>query len=201
METELNESVEDFIDSIKITIDRELEYVKLKSWVDSSDYKKKQSNYDIHRLLVDRALKNAVKLYNLVKGDIRPKEVSGMLKSLASFFTYFEKRVNQYISENDWTASLFDVENKDGLMKLEIEFQSQISKDIVEFKSRLKQINLDENNKKIKIATFNDKPVPFLMRHIIEEKHPEVKVYMEAKMTKPKEEVAKKPRVAKKKSK
>lgn len=177
--SELIESVEDFIQSIGPTTKKEFKFIEQDDWTAVVDRKARVSRYDMHKLLTKRAVDNAVKLFKLNKGDIDQTEVKATIKLLVKFHTIFESRVAQYFKAEDWTTYLFEGKGTEVEMRAEVEFQSDIQKDHIDFKNIIKQIPLDSSKRSLSINTFEDKPIPLVMRQRFEIKFPELKEFAE----------------------
>lgn len=197
MAEELSEDILDFIDEIKITTRKEKSYLNSIDWSVLDTLSEREEEYDLQNLLVNRALSNAETLFKLAKADIRNAKVKVMLEELLSLFKIHDKRSNIYLKTQDWTAVIEGVDGVKINKKKEIEFQSAIQKNSVDFRSKARKINLNEEGQTIDIPIFSNIPIPLLMIDLIQERYPEVKEMLDEKRKKfydtpPKKEVPKK---------
>lgn len=184
MAEELSEEILDFIDEIKITTKKEKTYLNSLDWTKLAVLSQRSDEYDLQNLLVNRALSNATNLYTLAKADIKNPKVKSMLEELISLFNIHDKRSNYYLRTQDWTAV---VEGEDGSRdnkKKEIEFQSSIQKNSIDFRSKVRKINFGDEGQSIDIPIFSNIPIPLLMIDMIQERYPEVKDLLESKRKK-----------------
>jgi hypothetical protein len=184
MAEELSEDILDFIDEIKITTRKEKSYLNSIDWSVLDTLSEREEEYDLQNLLVNRALSNAETLFKLAKADIRNAKVKVMLEELLSLFKIHDKRSNTYLKTQDWTAVIEGVDGVKINKKKEIEFQSAIQKNSVDFRSKSRKININEEGQTIDIPIFSNIPIPLLMIDQIQERYPEVKEMLEEKRKK-----------------
>jgi len=197
MAEELSEDILDFIDEIKITTRKEKSYLNSIDWSVLDTLSEREEEYDLQNLLVNRALSNAETLFKLAKADIRNAKVKVMLEELLSLFKIHDKRSNIYLKTQDWTAVIEGIDGVKINKKKEIEFQSAIQKNSVDFRGKARKINLNEEGQTIDIPIFSNIPIPLLMIDLIQERYPEVKEMLDEKRKKfydtpPKKEAPKK---------
>jgi hypothetical protein len=181
MAEELSEDILDFIDEIKITTRKEKSYLNSIDWSVLDTLSEREEEYDLQNLLVNRALSNAETLFKLAKADIRNAKVKVMLEELLSLFKIHDKRSNTYLKTQDWTAVIEGVDGVKINKKKEIEFQSAIQKNSVDFRSKSRKININEEGQTIDIPIFSNIPIPLLMIDQIQERYPEVKEMLDEK--------------------
>jgi hypothetical protein len=182
---ELNEDVLDFIESISITTKKETNYLQEVNWVGVANFDDKESEYKLQSLLVQRSVKHAEDFYKLAKADLKHPQVKATLDMLLEPFKITSERVASYLAATDWTKFVDEGKSKE-LMKREIEFQSDISKDVTKWKSEVRKINYSEDSHTLDIQTFNDTKIPLLMMDIFIERYPEIKDYLKNKNKKKK---------------
>ncbi len=199
MAEELSEDILDFIEEIKITTRKEKSYLNSIDWSILDTLSEREEEYGLQNLLVHRALSNADTLFKLAKADIRNVKVKSMLEELLSLFKIHDKRSNNYLKTQDWTSVIEGVDGKKLDKKREIEFQSAIQKNSVDFRSKSRKININEEGQTIDIPIFSNIPIPLLMIDQIQERYPEVKDMLEEKRRKFYEAVPKKTATKKKK--
>lgn len=183
----LNEEVESLIATLNGVIGKELKFIKdeKNNWTEVQLFKKKLSTHDLHYLLTERNVKHAKKLYELADkvGDIDKKEVRGMLKKLTSFFELYEARVSGYIEIQDFTELIDKIEDKDFNVKAELEFQSNLTKNITVLREIIIRLTRMDDKSAVSIKLFNDTPIPLTMRIKAESHYPEIVDALEAKIS------------------
>lgn len=183
MAEQLNEDIQDFIDSISITSQKEAIYIKKNNWADIEDFKARQEEFDLQNLLVERNLIHAASLYKLAKADLKHPAVKAMLDSLIATFHIHGGRISKYIVESDWSEQLLEGGSR-ASMKSEIEFQSEINKDLAKFKSDVRKINYSDESQSVDIQTFGNVVVPLMMSDRMEERYSEITEMLEKKRAK-----------------
>ena len=166
---EINVSVESFLDTIEKTINNELKFVKSNDWTKKATIKERNDLHDLQFLLTDRSVKHANKLYSLSvqAGNDDSKKVKDMLKLLLTFYKLYEERYDYYTNKQDYNKILDDVETEKINIKAEIEFQSDLVKNLTSFKETVRKIDINGESTKNQIQVFNDIPIPFLMKKAV----------------------------------
>lgn len=170
---ELSKDIEDLLETIEPTIDKELKFVKDNDWTAPKSRSKRVSNENLHNMITDRATRHAEDIYSRAEGFIKHKRVSSFLKKVVQMYTIYEERYHKYTEKEDWTTytekgkSTKDAEE-------EIEFQSDILKNLRSMKSRLRKINFGEEDNGTKISFFDDKKASFAMKNVVLDRYPEI---------------------------
>jgi hypothetical protein len=183
MAEQLNDDILDFIESISITAKKEAAYIKKNNWADISDPKFRSEEFDLQNLLVDRNLSHASSLYRLAKADLKHPAVKAMLDELIATFRIHGDRISKYILESDWTEQLTEGASR-GAMKQEIEFQSEMNKNLAKFKADVRKLNYSDEALSVDIQTYGDIVVPLLMESAIQQRFPEITEFLDKKREK-----------------
>jgi len=183
MAEQLNDDILDFIESISITAKKEAAYIKKTNWADITDPKYRSEEFDLQNLLVDRNLSHAASLFKLAKADLKHSAVKTMLDELIATFRVHGDRISKYIMESDWTEQLTEGASR-GAMKLEIEFQSEMNKNLAKFKADVRKINYSDESQSVDIQIYGDIIIPLLMLESIEQRYPEIAEFLEKKREK-----------------
>lgn len=170
---QLNDDIQDFIDSISITSNKEALYIKKNNWVDIVDFKAREEEFDLQNLLCERNLLHATNLYKLSKADLKHPAVKAMLDSLIATFHVHGARISKYIIESDWSEQLTDGSSR-ASMKAEIEFQSELNKHLAKFKAIVRTLNYSEESQSVDIQIFGGTKIPLCMASQISERYPEI---------------------------
>lgn len=173
MAEQLNEDIQDFIDSISITAKKEASYIKKNNWADISDPKFRSEEFDLQNLLIERNLSHASSLYKLSKADLKHPAVKSMLDELIAPFRIHGERITKYILESDWTEQLTEGASR-GAMKQEIEFQSEINRNLAKFKADVRKLNYSDEAQSVDIQIYGDVPIPLLMNSALEARFSEI---------------------------
>jgi hypothetical protein len=181
---EIDVSIESFLDTIDKTVNNELKFVKSKDWSNVDIPKDRNDMHDLQFLLTDRNVNHATKLYNLAiqKNADNDKRVKTMLKTLISFYEIYERRYDHYTGKQDFNKILDGIETSKVNIKAEIEFQSDLAKNLTKFKESVRKIQLDGDKSRNQIQVYNDTPIPLLMRKSVENRYPIVKEIYETKL-------------------
>lgn len=185
---ELDISVESFIETVKKTLPNELKFIRENNWAEIDTLTGRIDMHGLHYLLTERSVKNALRLHNLATsaGAMTNKEVKKYLKLLTSFFSLYEERYDSYAGAQDFTKMLEGLKDSKGSMKAEIEFQSDITKNITTLRDTIQKIKRADDKSIIQIPVFQDIPIPLAMRQAVEVRYPEVKIVVEDKINKAK---------------
>lgn len=183
MAEQLSEDIQDFIDSISITSNKEAIYIKKNNWAEIEDFKAREDEFDLQNLLVLRSLEHASSLYKLAKADLKHPAVKAMLDSLIATFHIHGDRISKYILESDWSEQLTDGGSR-AAMKSEIEFQSEINRNLAKFKADVRKINYSDESQSVDIQTFGNVVVPLMMANRMEERYSEITEMLEKKRAK-----------------
>ena len=183
MAEQLNDDILDFIESISITAKKEAAYIKKTNWADITDPKFRSEEFDLQNLLVERNLSHANSLFKLAKADLKHPAVKAMLDELIATFRIHGDRIAKYILESDWTEQLTEGASR-GAMKQEIEFQSEMNKNLAKFKADVRKINYSDESQSVDIQIYGDVIVPMLMAESIEKRYPEIVEFLEKKREK-----------------
>lgn len=173
MAEQLSDDIQDFIDSVSITSNKEALYIKKNNWADIVDFKAREEEFDLQNLLCERNLLHATNLYKISKADLKHPAVKAMLDSLIATFHVHGARISKYILESDWSEQLTEGGSR-ASMKSEIEFQSEINRNLAKFKADVRKLNYSEESQSIDIPIFGNIPIPMMMHSILESRFPEI---------------------------
>lgn len=188
---ELNPTVKDFVDKIKLTVNNELNFIKNNDWTktvskgkeSAPSRKRRESQHKVQALVTNRAVSNATKLYALCKEDTSHKSVKSVMDKLVKMFAIYDERYDIYTKEEDWTKYAED--GRDLEMEDEIEFQSDILKNVNAMKEALRKINFGGEGKHYEIEFRDNTPAPFAMEGVLEKLYPEIQKIKDARKSKP----------------
>lgn len=178
----LDKKIDDHINLVIPPAKKELKFVRDNDWSDIPNLATRESMYKLQSILNERNLNALIKLYSLAEEELGNPEVRKSIKILIEFFYILEKRYMTVDKKFDWTK--FDQTEKgfEKRMELEIEFQSNILKDLSNFKERLRKINFGEESSDLDIPIHSDKPIPLTMSRAIEERYPEIRDFINKKL-------------------
>lgn len=187
----LDKKVQDNIELITPPAKKELKFIKANDWSEVAGLKKRESMYDLQNILNSRNLTALEKLYSLAKDDLTHPDVRKTIKLLTEFYFILEKRYHNMSEKFDWTTYVDDIGVEDGTGERaekkqaeEIEFQSGVLKDYSRFKDKLRSINFGEDVITVDIPVHGDKPIPIIMKDMIESRYPEIDELIESKKVK-----------------
>lgn len=172
---ELNSDIKDFISSVELTTERELSYVKQNDWTLVLNKDAREEEYKLQDLLTSRALTNAKVLYTKAKEELSNPEVKKALNKFFEFLKIHGDRSDNYLMKTDWTSSELGVADK----RDEIEFQSTVLSNLTKHKDSARKMNYGEETLVVSLPIYNDEPIPLIMADKIEERYPEVKIFLE----------------------
>ncbi len=178
----LDKKIDDHINLVIPPAKKELKFVRDNDWSDIPNLATRESMYKLQTILNERNLNALIKLYSLAEEELGNPEVRKSIKILIEFFYILEKRYMTVDKKFDWTK--FDQTEKgfEKRMELEIEFQSNVLKDLSNFKERLRKINFGEESSDLDIPIHSDKPIPLTMSRAIEERYPEIRDFINKKL-------------------
>lgn len=178
----LDKKIDDHINLVIPPAKKELKFVRDNDWSDIPNLATRESMYKLQSILNERNLNTLIKLYSLAEEELGNPEVRKSIKILIEFFYILEKRYMTVDKKFDWTK--FDQTEKgfEKRMELEIEFQSNVLKDLSNFKERLRKINFGEESSDLDIPIHSDKPIPLTMSRAIEERYPEIRDFINKKL-------------------
>lgn len=193
-EEDLSTEVESLINTLKKVVDKEITFIKgaENDWSLIKDFQSRDSTHNLHKLLTKRNVDYCKALFTLAtkNGDIDKKPVIAMLNKLSEFFEIYEKRFDFYVSKSDFSKMMSEMKDskKSKDIKDELEFQSDITKNVAEMRNIMTQISRLQDKTKVVISVYNDIPLPFFMQENIERIFPEVKIAFEERIKKEKTE-------------
>jgi len=185
MEEKLNEEVETYLDIIAPLTKNSLGLIESEDWVYSED---RAEVFNLQYMLTERNLKYALELQTkafFFKEHERP-EVIRAVKELMYFYDIFVQRFNAY-NENSSSVMQNLSEKKSKrygkakltAMEYEIKFQSDLTNAYTKLTLLYKKIINATSEDRVVIPTFNDEPLPLLMREQLEETFPQLKKFLE----------------------
>ena len=191
---ELNEDVLSFIETIKPQLDGSIVIVKSEDWSAVEDLYPRISSHDLQFMLTLRNVEYAVKLrtISLAAGCADHKAVVDLQSGLQEFYTIYKERFDNYFSNvSKIFADLIRMEkeaNKDKTRKsklsyqeTEVKFQSDITNSMQKLRIQMQKLTNSVNPTTLEIPTFNDTPIPLVMREIAEKEFPQIKTFLEKK--------------------
>lgn len=180
--SELDGNVEDFLDTVNITLSKELKYIKDNNWALVGVRSKRVELHNLQALITDRAVRNATRLYELCKQDTAPKNIKSAMKRFIEMYEVYNTRYESYTKKEDWTTYIDRVDE----MSEEIEFQSDIQKNVGNFKTALRKINFGGEGNSYDISFRDNAPAPFMMQDRLEKLYPEIQKIKDGIKTKTK---------------
>jgi hypothetical protein len=177
---QLDSTIEDFISTFEETSRKEIKFILDNNWCEIKDKKIRGSRHDLQVLLIERNLNQAIKLHALCKGDTKHPKVKSVMEMLLKFVKTYEERKELHFKSENWMEYL-DIGLTEADIRLEIEFQSEILKNLSEYKEKLRKINFGEDSAVIDIPIYGSIPVPLMMSSIIEERYPEIVEFLAKK--------------------
>lgn len=180
----LDGDVKDFIEVINKSVQKERVFIAQKDWTVLPTVFEREKLHDIQKLLVDRNIKHAQKLYKMVidRDCDKHPEVKQMLDSLLEFFDIYEARYDVYVDNQDWDSYLEDGNTEIKNPEREIQFSSKVAQNVTSYKETVRVLRSVGDGSAVGIATFKNTPIPFLMRKNVEEKYDNVKELVERKL-------------------
>lgn len=178
----IEHSVDSYIKRILPQAGRELKYIKDNDWSEIANVKSRENSYKIQKLLNDRNVKSAVKLYKISgEEELGSKRIKAALKKLMEFFYILEDRYNKTIKNFDWTS--FDISDDSVAKKVESEIQMQatILDDLNSLESQLKSINFGDIDDSVSISMHGEESMPFMMAESLQKAFPEIETALNKK--------------------
>jgi hypothetical protein len=175
MSEELDVELDDFIEVIKEQIKSSTNFVNTHDWVTIKNFNSRKDMHDVQSTLTTRNMTYAVKLFDLAssRGLLQSKKVKRVIKSLLETFHVYKARHEQYFKDQDFTKLLLE-QNKEFKMSDEMKFQSDITNTMMKLESDHRKLASMGDTPTVAIPTFNDVPIPLVMRQAAERKHPEI---------------------------
>ena len=183
MAEELSEAIQDFIESISLTSQKEQLYIVKNNWVDIEDPSIREEEYKLQELLISRSISHASNLFTLAKADLKHPTVKKMLDNLLEGFVVHRERVSKYLMESDWTDQLLQGASR-GSMKNEIEFQSEINKNLAKSKADVRKLNYSDEAQSVDIQIYGSGIIPLLMSQQMESRYVEITEFLAKKREK-----------------
>lgn len=174
----VKESVDSYISRILPQATKEFKFVKDNDWTEISNVKTREQNYKIQKLLVDRNIKSAVKLYKMAGEDIKSKRVRSTLRTLIEFYKVLNDRYKVMIDTFNWTEFNLEDDKEAGRAAAEVKFQAGVLDDVNALDSELRGINYGDESDTINVAMHSNTPIPFMMKEYIEGKFPEISEFL-----------------------
>lgn len=190
----LNEDVLSFIETIKPQLDGSIVIVRSEDWSKVEDLYPRISSHDLQFMLTLRNVEYAVKLrtISLVAGCTDHIVVVELQEGLQEFYTTYKERYDNYFSNvakifedliNSGKAYEKDTKRKAKLtyQEAEVKFQSDITNSMQKLRVQMQKLTNSVNPTTLEIPTFNDTPIPLVMREIAEKEFPQIKTFLEKK--------------------
>jgi hypothetical protein len=175
---ELNSDIVDYIDSIEITTKKETKYIKDNNWTLIELASQREEEFNLHNLLVSRAITHAESLHKIAKEDVANPIVKKMFTALLESFHLHIDRAQNYISSSDWSNYLEKGLSRSD-MKGELTFQSDIMKLITELKNKVRKLNIFNEGKTLDLKFHADGIASLIMyNEVLLERHPEIEDYL-----------------------
>lgn len=173
-EKKLDPTLEDFLKPLEDPIKKEVKFLENNDWTTDKNRGKRKSALEVHTMITDRALNNAGSLYKLSKGDLDHPRLKSIFEIYSKIYKLFEGRYYSYVEKEDWTTYEDGKEVTD-----ELELQSDARKSLTKFSSVMRDINFGDEVNSHNVHTFNNTPIPLMMKELVEERWPEIKDYLE----------------------
>jgi hypothetical protein len=183
----LDKKIQDQIDLIIPPAKKELDFIKRddKDWSKIEDLEERETIYQLQDMLNSRNIAALTKFHDIAKDDLAHPDVKLAINLLLEFYYILESRYNSMEERFDWTAySDKDGETAEKRQEPEIKFQHGVLKDYSKFKEDLRKINFGDDTISIDIPVHGDKPIPIIMRYMIEQRYPEIKEFIKSKKQK-----------------
>lgn len=176
---ELNPDIVDYIDSIEITTKKESKYIKDNDWTLIELASQREEEFNLHNLLVSRAITHAESLHKIAKEDVENPIVKKMFTALLESFHLHIDRSQNYISSSDWSNYLEKGLSRSD-MKSELTFQSDIMKLITELKNKVRKLNIFNEGKSIDVRFHSDGIASLIMyNEVMINRYPEIQDYID----------------------
>jgi hypothetical protein len=193
IEDEFDVDLEFEIESFNMLSEKQLSYVIQEDWSKGKGLKTVDKMYMGNHKVTELTINQAIACITLAAklGLESNEKIVSVIERARVFFDYFESRYQHYIKTK--TYDVFLLEDKEETEKNAnyfsdiVVFESKITKALAKFKTQLKALESTDRSRHLVFPTFNDTPIPFLMRETVEEKHPELKTYLEKRFENAKE--------------
>lgn len=175
------ETAEEFIKEHGQIIKDQTKYLKDVNWTSVSSRKDRIKEYELHNKLIN-TLTDKLQYVVGEAGDDnikKNKKVADFIELVLNEVTNHNKRIAYYFKNEKWQEYL-DQDEKSA----EIDFQDDILKEMLKIKGRITKLKLDEEKKEVSIKIYGDAIVSLPMRKMIEDRYPEIKEFMEKKLSK-----------------
>jgi len=190
----LNEDVLSFIETIKPQLDGSIVIIKSEDWSTVEDLYPRINSHNLQFMLTLRNVEYAVKLrtISLAAGCTDHKDVVELQDGLQEFYTIYKERFDNYFSN---VAKIFEdlirleklakkdagKKSKLSYQETEVKFQSDITNSMQKLRVQMQKLTNSVNPTTLEIPTFNDTPIPLVMREIAEKEFPQIKIFLEKK--------------------
>lgn len=178
-------SISSYILPMKSLIDSQEKVVKKNNWVEiSANDKLKSSYFKTEAEIVDIALAHASTISSIaIRNSTTDSDIyQDWMKKLLSFYTRFEKRVQQYLKKFP-----LDEREIDKDFRIEMDFQQDISTNRARFKVRHDKLVRElksASNEEVGLGWRGDVGVPLTMAEVVYQRHPYVREFVEKKIKK-----------------
>lgn len=175
--TEEIQDLEVMLGAFHKTLENEWKFIEVDDWSVKEDFKKKTESFNLHTLITEKVVKNAQSVLKLAiangsQSSPRVKAVTGWAHK---FFKVYAGRLDAYLSNQDYLRLM---EEKPDTAAIEMNFQSEASKKYFVLQSVIKDIGGTDTSRKVKVETFNNVPIPLIMRKVAEREFPEIVEYL-----------------------
>jgi len=178
---DLKETIADFIDTIYDPLKKELNFIEKHDWTKAVTLKNRENEHGLNAIVTGRAVKAAKDLFKIAEADLGHKRVKSLMKLCKEVFDLYERRYNAYTKSQDWEQFMSEGGSLEKVQD-EMRFQNDIRNQLNELKKTMRDINFGDEEGRIAISTFNDVPLPLVMREMVEERFPEVKELINKKL-------------------
>lgn len=181
----LDSSVNYLVETLESSLGPELKAIEEKDW-SSMEGDKMRKTQKIHKILTERNISHGEKLFKdaAESGDLHNPRVKSILESIVKLVHIYSLRYESFYSRNDWNKYLEDDGLDPGIdVEAELSYQSQLLDTMIEFKQKISKFDLSSTKEKIAIPTHGKTTVPFIMREAVYARYPEVKEFMDRKMS------------------
>lgn len=196
VEEELDIDLDIAIESFQLLSGKQWDYVEKENWSQGTGLKSISKMYTGNYSITELTLTQAVACLQLALkfGFESSDKIAGVIGTAKSFFDLFEERYKYFIENK--TYDVFLKEDAEETSKNEnyfselVVFETRITKAYSKFKTQLKTLESADRNKHMSFPTFNDIPIPFLMKDTIEDKHPEIRNYLQTRINNEKQKLS-----------
>lgn len=178
----MSERALSFIEDYGSVIKDQVSYLEANDWRAFDTRKSRKEEHDLHLKIVSSFI-DKIKYIESESGDdfLKVKKIKSFAEDVKKEVENYIDRCNQYFEMERWVDYGEErIEDKSD----EMEFQNEVLKSMLKRREELSKINFGQERKDVKIDTWGEVALPIPMRAILEQRHPDVKTYIENKRKK-----------------